>query len=221
MIGHTRFATSGNPDNNANNHPFLGGPIALAHNGVIFGNLHPKQKSACDSEVILKELLAHPLKDERQTINALKKVCAKLDGSFRVVLINKNTPNAVYVANDSERPWLHLVSKAIVITSEQDNAKGVSFQLPSNVVTVVHMDHTITQASFTPKKRATRGLDWRDYSDREDTQNRSWWTRRDDSLPDTAQDTPAPGHYPADCEGCAFAADYPAEYCQECYKGHN
>ena len=58
LIGHTRFATHGDPDSNLNNHPHDAGDAWVVHNGVI-GNyraIAEKHKlrlhTECDSEVL-------------------------------------------------------------------------------------------------------------------------------------------------------------------------
>jgi glucosamine--fructose-6-phosphate aminotransferase (isomerizing) len=58
LIGHCRWATHGNPENNLNNHPHDGGDAWVVHNGVIghYRDLAARHRlsmhTECDSEVL-------------------------------------------------------------------------------------------------------------------------------------------------------------------------
>lgn len=58
LVGHTRMATQGLPEDNRNNHPFVCGDIVGVHNGVIHNwrqvakTFDLKLRGNCDSEVI-------------------------------------------------------------------------------------------------------------------------------------------------------------------------
>lgn len=63
FIGHCRFATSGDPKINKNNHPFSGmkGNMWMVHNGIANGVAVPKilMKTQCDSEAIIRLMDIH------------------------------------------------------------------------------------------------------------------------------------------------------------------
>ena len=122
-IGHTRWATHGIPSE-ANAHPHFGGSggeavLALAHNGVIENYLPLKEKllaegfefkSSTDTEVIA-HLIASYLKrfgerrDEFVTddpyslpLAALHKAVSKLRGTYGLVILFRDWPDAIFVA---------------------------------------------------------------------------------------------------------------------------
>ena len=118
-IGHTRWATHG-PATISNAHPHVGGEevLALAHNGVIenFAELRTslqekgyKFVSETDTEVIA-HLIADNLKGRKAAltngsplthqdcVEAFKEVCKKLRGTYGVVAIFKQWPDAIFAA---------------------------------------------------------------------------------------------------------------------------
>lgn len=64
IVGHCRYATHGDPRDNANNHPHAAGDAWLAHNGVIRGHERIAREHGvsletdCDSEVLAKIVAA-------------------------------------------------------------------------------------------------------------------------------------------------------------------
>src|ERR1700704_1873179 len=95
-IGHTRWATHGAP-NDANAHPHLGndGRVALVHNGIIenFAALRAEVEAAGDDLLSETgtEIAAHLLEsalDEGGTLtDAMRRVCARLEGAFTLVAV--------------------------------------------------------------------------------------------------------------------------------------
>lgn len=66
IIGHSRAATSGDPSDNENNHPFWtdDGRYVLIHNGVIRDNPEDLEtESECDSEIALRMVERHGVYD--------------------------------------------------------------------------------------------------------------------------------------------------------------
>ncbi len=104
-IGHTRWATHGEPsDPNSHPHTDCGGRITLVHNGIIENYLELKEelrrrghsfRSQTDSEVI-----AHLLEEESRGggfLQALKRTVNRLAGSFALVVLNAEE-DALYIA---------------------------------------------------------------------------------------------------------------------------
>ena len=105
LIGHTRWATHGKP-NQINSHPHLSfdGEFALVHNGIVERfNEHKtnlvKQsvtfKSDTDSEVIVN-MVALFYQKEHDVLKAIHKVMQEIQGSYAVGLIHKGE-NRLYV----------------------------------------------------------------------------------------------------------------------------
>ena len=114
-IGHTRWATHGEP-NHDNAHPHVGGneELALCHNGVI-ENYHELRtalqasgfefQSETDSEVIA-HLLVHEVEQlgleenakPMDLLNALKNTIAQLRGTYGLTIIFKDYPDMIFAA---------------------------------------------------------------------------------------------------------------------------
>ena len=106
-IGHTRWATHGAP-NDTNAHPHLGnsGRVALVHNGIIenFAELRAEVEAAGDdllSETdteIAAHLLESALADGGTLADAMRRVCARLEGAFTLVAVDAEDPSRVVAA---------------------------------------------------------------------------------------------------------------------------
>lgn len=104
-IGHTRWATHGQPsDKNSHPHSDCTNNFVIAHNGIIENFQDIKKylieqghtfKSETDTEVI-----AHLLEEnyENDVLSALKKTIEHLEGSYALTILNKKEPNRIYVA---------------------------------------------------------------------------------------------------------------------------
>jgi glucosamine--fructose-6-phosphate aminotransferase (isomerizing) len=113
-IGHTRWATHGAP-NDANAHPHLGsaGRVALVHNGIIenFAELRDELEAAghelrseTDTEIVA-HLLEGALTDVEggggTLTDAMRRVCARLEGAFTLVAVDAEDPSRVVAARRS------------------------------------------------------------------------------------------------------------------------
>ena len=107
-IGHTRWATHGGPtDRNAHPHTSDDGRVALVHNGIIenFAVLRRELEEAgvclrsqTDTE-IAAQLLGRELAAEGVTLaQAMRAVCARLDGAFTLVAVDAQSPDRVVAA---------------------------------------------------------------------------------------------------------------------------
>ena len=107
-IGHTRWATHGEPtDNNAHPHISLDGSIGIIHNGIIENYASLKQEllnkgykfqSETDSEVVV-----HFIEDIRNNNKcsldeAVRLALTKIVGAYAIVIIDKNDPNQLIAA---------------------------------------------------------------------------------------------------------------------------
>lgn len=95
VMGHTRMATQGKASRNRNNHPFFGlagsTPFALAHNGVLYNDIHlrssrnlPKTRIETDSYVAVQLL------EQRKTLNlnSLRSMAEQVEGSFTFTVLD-------------------------------------------------------------------------------------------------------------------------------------
>lgn len=107
-IGHTRWATHGEPNKiNAHPHQSLSGRFTIVHNGVI-ENYHLLQKeylkdapmqSDTDTEVIVQlvELFSN---EGSSTEEAFRKTLSLLHGSYAIALLDKENTETIFVAKN-------------------------------------------------------------------------------------------------------------------------
>lgn len=116
LIGHNRYATKGDKEDNSNNHPFESKDFMLVHNGVITNDDMLKQlkelfySGETDSIVILE--LIQALSDKGfEIVKAIKKTAELLDGSFSVLLYDKRNGKNYYFKNSKTKFSFALVTR--------------------------------------------------------------------------------------------------------------
>ena len=104
-IGHTRWATHGEPsDTNAHPHVNMSGDLAIVHNGIIENYLELKEKLTASGKVFLSEtdteVIVHLLDyyDRGDMLQTIYKVLASLQGSFALGIISKRYPGKLFCA---------------------------------------------------------------------------------------------------------------------------
>lgn len=103
-IGHTRWATHGGPtDRNAHPHVSSDGRVAVIHNGIIenFARLRASLEdsgvefcSDTDTECVA-HLLGLELAQTGDLAEAMRRVCAQLEGAFTLLAVETGTPGMV------------------------------------------------------------------------------------------------------------------------------
>ena len=106
-IGHTRWATHGEPsDTNSHPHTNMDNTISIVHNGIIENYAELKVKlqekgivfqSQTDTEVIV-HLIDQFYKKEKDLFNAIIKTLNTLEGSFALGVICKDYPDRIICA---------------------------------------------------------------------------------------------------------------------------
>ncbi len=104
-IGHTRWATHGEPsDLNAHPHFDTEEKIAVVHNGIIRNYQEVKEKlnsigikfvTQTDTEVIA-QLISQNLKKTKSVIEAISKTVNELEGSYAIAILFKDEPDKIY-----------------------------------------------------------------------------------------------------------------------------
>lgn len=103
-IGHTRWATHGEPSD-VNSHPHSNGRVTIVHNGIIENYIQLKEflmtkgykfVSQTDSEVVACLLDYHY--SERNPLHAITETMKELDGSYALGIMFRDFPDRVYAA---------------------------------------------------------------------------------------------------------------------------
>ncbi|MBS7370007.1 MAG: glutamine--fructose-6-phosphate transaminase (isomerizing) [Oscillospiraceae bacterium] len=101
-IGHTRWATHGEPSD-VNSHPHSNGRVAIVHNGIIENYIQLKDflvekgyhfASQTDSEVVA--CLLDYYYSERNPLRAITETVKELEGSYALGIIFKDFPDRLY-----------------------------------------------------------------------------------------------------------------------------
>ena len=107
VVGHVRFATQGEPDENKNNHPILNGNIIGVHNGIITNDdeictEHPYDEEV-DSAAIFALFAAHSRKSRLST-GSIAKSLEELEGDFAIIAADTRRKDSIFLARDASRP---------------------------------------------------------------------------------------------------------------------
>lgn len=102
FLGHCRAGTTGDKEDNENNHPIKIGNLVGIHNGVIknheiiIKNLGCKRDGEVDSEAIFR-LLEHYTNSGKEpfTLDAIQQVVTRLEGQFAVTMFNADNLSQV------------------------------------------------------------------------------------------------------------------------------
>jgi glucosamine--fructose-6-phosphate aminotransferase (isomerizing) len=107
-IGHTRWATHGRPTE-TNAHPHSAGRVSLIHNGIIENYLELRAelessgcqfKSETDTEVAA-HLLDRLLNEGHAPLEAMRRMCAQIRGSYAFLAIDAHHPDRILVAKNA------------------------------------------------------------------------------------------------------------------------
>lgn len=104
-IGHTRWATHGEP-NETNAHPHQSHHVSIVHNGIIENYLSLKEEveslgydlvSQTDTEVIV-HLINHNYQQTQSYLKSISQTFEKIEGSFSLAVLFKDDPHHIYTA---------------------------------------------------------------------------------------------------------------------------
>jgi glucosamine--fructose-6-phosphate aminotransferase (isomerizing) len=172
-IGHTRWATHGAP-NDQNAHPHLGqhGRVALVHNGIIenFAALRAELeadghhlRSETDTEVV-----AHLLEAEVETgldlTEAMRRVCARLDGAFTLVALDAEDPDRVVAARRNSPLVVGVGDGESFVASDVaafiEHTRDAIELGQDQVVTITRDGVTVTDFAGQPAQATPYHVDW-------------------------------------------------------------
>ncbi|MFC1497089.1 glutamine--fructose-6-phosphate transaminase (isomerizing) [Verrucomicrobiota bacterium] len=170
-IGHTRWATHGEP-NQANAHPHLSrnGEFAIVHNGIIenYADLKTKLikqgyefKSDTDSEVIAN-LIEECYEDDLR--GAVAASLEKLEGTYGIAVISSKQPDTIVAARKGSPIAIGICDKETIIASDisalVSHTKQVVFLDDGDILTATSENVDITSLKNVPVSREMTHIDW-------------------------------------------------------------
>lgn len=104
VIGHARAKTQGDAKDNNNNHPiYTRTGLALVHNGIIhnddalFNKYKLERSGEVDSEIIVRLIEHYRYTAKKSMVNAIKEATSKISGGMACALIDRKTPDKLYL----------------------------------------------------------------------------------------------------------------------------
>ncbi|SFL90281.1 glutamine--fructose-6-phosphate transaminase [Gracilibacillus orientalis] len=125
-IGHTRWATHGEPsEDNAHPHQSGSGRFTLVHNGVIenYNEIRDEYlvgvtlKSETDTEIVV-QLIEQLASETNDVLSGFRKALSVLKGSYAIALIDNQNPDLVYVAKNKSPLLIGLGNGFNVVASD-------------------------------------------------------------------------------------------------------
>ncbi|GLZ14059.1 glutamine--fructose-6-phosphate aminotransferase [isomerizing] [Actinomadura sp. NBRC 104425] len=122
-IGHTRWATHGEPSD-VNAHPHVSGPIAVVHNGIIENADELRAKLEADGVVLTSqtdsEVLAHLIArsgaDEPE--DAVREALSQVVGTYGIAVLDTRHPDVLVVARNGSPVVLGIGEKEMFAASD-------------------------------------------------------------------------------------------------------
>ena len=172
-IGHTRWATHGEP-NDINSHPHLSqdGTIALVHNGIIENYLELREfleskgvsfASQTDSEAVA-QLLEYYYKQTGTVLGALYMVLHRIEGAYALGIVCADAPDRIYAAR-KDAPLLLGYGEgcnflASDVTALVQHTREVSYMDDGEVAFITADAITVLNAMELPVVKPRQHIDW-------------------------------------------------------------
>ena len=172
-IGHTRWATHGEP-NDVNSHPHLSqdGKFALVHNGIIENYMQLRQfleanhvsfVSDTDSEVVA-QLLAYFYRQTGTVLGALYMTLHRVEGAYALGIVCADNPACIYAAR-KDAPLLIGYGEgenfiASDVTALVRYTRDVSYMDDGEVAVLTPGSVTVFNAMELPVVKERHHIDW-------------------------------------------------------------
>lgn len=172
-IGHTRWATHGEPsDINAHPHISEGGHIALVHNGIIENYLEIKEwlmqkgvhfVSETDSEVAA-QLLEYYYDECENMLEAIGKLIRRIEGAYAFGIICSDYPNAL-IAVRKDAPLILGYGEtgnfiASDVTAIIRYTRDVAYMADGEIAVVTAESIDVFDADLTPIEKTRSRVNW-------------------------------------------------------------
>jgi glucosamine--fructose-6-phosphate aminotransferase (isomerizing) len=122
-IGHTRWATHGEPSD-VNAHPHVSGPVAIVHNGIIENADDLREKLTANGARFVSqtdsEVLAHLIAavDAGELEEAVRQALASVVGTYGIAVLDTRQPDRIVVARNGSPVVLGLGDKEMFAASD-------------------------------------------------------------------------------------------------------
>lgn len=160
-IGHTRWATHGEPnDKNAHPHVSAGENLAIIHNGIIENYASLKEeligrghtfRSDTDTEVLVNLIEDIQDREKVDLAKAIRIALSQVVGAYAIVIISKDEPNKLYAARKSSPLVIGLGEEEFYLASDAspliEYTRNVVY-LNDEEVAVVERDGELTIRSI-------------------------------------------------------------------------
>ena len=172
-IGHTRWATHGEP-NDINAHPHVSedGRIALVHNGIIENYMEIKQQllrhgvtfqSETDTEVVA-QLLEFHYNECHNMLEAVGRVLRRIEGSYAFGIICADYPNALIAAR-KDSPLIIGCGEgenfiASDVTAIISHTRDVIYMEDGEIAVLTAEGVSMFNAEMDPIEKAHSHIDW-------------------------------------------------------------
>lgn len=173
-IGHTRWATHGEP-NDINSHPHLSGSgdLAIVHNGIIENYKVIKEillklghtfVSETDSEVMIHLIEEYQNQDSITLESAVRKAMRKVEGAYAIVVLDRRQPDKIIAAKKGSSLLVGIGDNGFFISSDASAIVGhtnrVIYLNDEEVISLRRSgDYKITNIQNVRKKALVKEID--------------------------------------------------------------
>ncbi len=169
-IGHTRWATHGEPnDANAHPHQGCGDDYSLVHNGIIENHRELRSElesnghefsSKTDSEVLI-----HLIEEGQGSLEErVRSALSRVEGTFAIAVLSKNSPEKIVAARRGSPLVVGSTEKEKLIASDVpamlDYTNEITYLEDDQVVSLTESGIEITDLDGNPSEAETREVDW-------------------------------------------------------------
>lgn len=170
LVGHTRQATQGAPEDNRNNHPFKCGTVLGVHNGIIHNwrevrnKFNLNLKGSCDSEVIFSLIDLFMREDQMPVTKAITEMSKHVKGSMacavantsrtkELILFRRSAPISLSLLDSVSSPTLLFASEQRFIENSVGEEKNSTLkinqlkniEMPNNTGVVINTEKEVTK----------------------------------------------------------------------------